>query len=163
VNGFMIEEDYANTCTLSSNDRLLPAADFQFVAIGIFEKAGVIAAAVAGTKLRTFQIFPADFADQPGEPINFSAALSPKSDSRPVGSMASILAESEERFRFVSACGKEDSVPPARAVANKAERRQQFTVKLLRALQIAYAQVNMIEVSCLFHFCWFSIRTANCL
>jgi hypothetical protein len=67
--------------------------------------------------------------------------------------MASILVQSEEGFRLISTGGKEDSQPSTRAVADKSKRRQQLTVKLMRALQIAYAQVNVIEVSCLFHFC----------
>jgi hypothetical protein len=140
---------------LFSNDRIFPAADFQLVAIGIFEKAGVIAFTVARTKLRAFQIFATDFVHQFRQPINLGPAIGPEGDAGAVGSMASILAESEERFGLVSAGGKEDPQSSARAVANKPERREQFTVKLLRALQIADAQVNVIEVSCLFHFVGF--------
>src|SRR4029077_5588147 len=42
------------------NDRTFPAADLQLVTVGIFEKAGVIAAAVGTTDLWAFQILPAD-------------------------------------------------------------------------------------------------------
>src|SRR5215469_1873027 len=96
---------------LAGNDRFFPAADFQLVAIGIFKEAGVIAGAVAAAKLRAFQIFSADFAHQSGDPIDFCAALSPESDSSGVASMPSILGESEECFRSISACGIEDSEP----------------------------------------------------
>ena len=133
-------------------DRFFPAADFQLVAVGIFKEAGVIAGAVAAAKLRAFQISSADFAHQPGEPIDFGAALGPKSDSGAVGLMASVLGETEKRFRFITAGGIKDSPSSTRAVANKPEGRQQLAVKLLRALQIGYAQVNVIEVSLLFHF-----------
>jgi hypothetical protein len=162
---FKVEYSFARyDVLLFSIDRFFPAADFQLVAIGIVEKAGVIALTVARTELRAFQIFPADFAHQFRQPINLGPAIGPEGDAGAVGAMASILAESKERFRLVPAGGKEDSQSSARAVANKPQRREQFTVKLLRALQIADAQVNVIEVSCLFHFLRrFSIRTANCL
>jgi hypothetical protein len=87
--------------------------------VAIFEKAGVIAAAVGTTDLWAFQVLPADLADEPGEPINFFAGLSPKRDSRVVRLMTSILREAEERFRLVSAGSIEDSPPPARAIARK--------------------------------------------
>jgi hypothetical protein len=107
---------------LTGNDRTLPTANFQLVPVGIFEKASVIAAAIGATDLRACQIPPADFAHEPDEPINFFAGLSPKSDSRAVGLMTSTLRETEERFRFVSAGGIEDSLPPARAIAGKTKR-----------------------------------------
>ena len=137
---------------LAGNDRFFPAADLQLVAIGIFKEAGVIAGALAAAKLGAFRIFSADFAHQPREPIDFCAALGPKSDSGAVRLMASVPCKTEERFRFIAAGGIEYSPPSARAVANKPERRQQLAIKLLRALQIGYAQVNVIEVSLLFHF-----------
>jgi hypothetical protein len=90
--------------------------------MGIFEKAGVIAAAVGATDLWAFQIPPADLAHEPGELINFFTGLSPKSDSRAVGLMMSILREAEERFRLVSAGRIENSPPPARAIAGKTKR-----------------------------------------
>ena len=107
---------------LTGNDRTLPTANFQLVPIGIFEKAGVIAAAICATDLWAFQILPADLAHKPGESINFFTSLSPKSDSRAIGLMTSILREAEERFRFVSAGHIEDSPPPARAIAGKTKR-----------------------------------------
>jgi len=97
---------------LPGNDRIFAATNFQLVAGGIFKKAGVIAAAVGATDFRAFQIFPADLADKLCEPVDFLAAISPKSDSRAVGLMASVLCETEERLRLVAAGGIEDSPSP---------------------------------------------------
>jgi hypothetical protein len=137
---------------LTWNNRTFPATNLQFVPIWIFKKAGIIAATVGATELRAFQASPADLAHEPGEAIHFFTGLSPKRDSRSVGLMASILREAEKRFRLVSASRKEDSPPSARAIAGKTERWQELAIKFARALQIAYAQVNVIEVARLFHF-----------
>ena len=137
---------------LLGNDRILPATNFQLVAIRIFEKAGVIAAAVGATDLWAFQVFSADFAHEPGEPINFFTGFSPKSDSRTVGLMTSILRKTKKRLRLVFANRIEGSPPPARAIAGKTKLWQQLGVKLVRPLQIAHAQINMVEISSLFHF-----------
>src|SRR4029450_444108 len=119
--GLVILEPFAETRSFR-NDRTFPTANFQLVPVGIFEKASVIAAAVGATDLWAFQILPADLAHEPGEPINFFTGISPKSDSSAVGLMTSILVEGEERFRLVSTGGKEDSQPPARAIAGKTKR-----------------------------------------
>ena len=66
--------------------------------------------------------------------------------------MASILREAEKRLRLVSASRIEDSPPSARAIAGKTERGQELAIKLVRALQIAYAQINVVEVTRLFQF-----------
>jgi hypothetical protein len=137
---------------LPGNDRVFSATNFQFVTVGIFEEAGVIPAAITATEFRAFQIFRADFAHEPSEPVDFVAALSPKGDSRAVGLMPSTLREAKKCFRFVSAGSVEDSPPSARAIAGKPERRQQLSVELVRAFQITYAQVDMVEVPRLFHF-----------
>ena len=58
--------------------------------------------------------------------------------------MASILREAEKRFRLVSTGRIEVSQPSARAIAGKTERWQELAIKLVRALQIAYAEVNVV-------------------
>jgi hypothetical protein len=149
-----------NAESLVRNDRTFPATNFQFVPVRIFEKTGVIAAAVAATDLRALQTSSADFAHEPGEPINFFTGLSPKSDPRAVGPMPSILREAEKRFRLLFAGRIECSPPSARAIAGKTERWQQLAVKLVRALQITDAQINMVEISCFFHFGFAGFRFA---
>jgi len=137
---------------LTWNNRTFPATNLQFVPVWIFKKASIIAATVGATDLRAFEASPADLAHEPGETIHFFTGLSPKRESRSVGLMASILREAEKRFRLVSASRIEDSPPSARAIAGKTERWQELAIKLVRALQIAYAQVNMVEVARLFQF-----------
>jgi hypothetical protein len=119
--GLVILQPFAETESFR-NDRTLPTANFQFVPIRIFEKAGVIAPAVGATDLWTFQIPPALLSHEPGESINFFPGLSPKSDSRAIGLMTSILRETEERFRLVSTGRIEDSPPSAGAIAGKTKR-----------------------------------------
>ncbi len=137
---------------LTWNNRTFPATNLQFVPVWIFKKASIIAATVGATDLRAFQASPADLAHEPGEPIHFFTGLSPKSESRSVGLMASILREAEKRFRLVSASRIEDSPSSARAIAGKTQRGQELAIKLVRALQIAYAQINVVEVTRLFQF-----------
>jgi hypothetical protein len=66
--------------------------------------------------------------------------------------MTSVLREAEERIRLVSASRIEDSPSSARAIAGKTERWQELSIKLVCALQVAYTQVNMVQVARLFHF-----------
>ena len=94
---------------LPRDDWIFAAANFQLVAVGIFEKARVITTAVTVTEFRAFEIFGADFAQESCESINFFAALGPKSDSRTVGLVPPILREAEKCFRFVTAGSVENS------------------------------------------------------
>src|SRR5881275_2962407 len=87
---------------LTWNNRTFPATNLQFVPVWIFKKASIIAATVGATELRAFQASPEDLAHEPGEPIHFFTSLSPKSESRSVGLMASILCEGEKCFRLVT-------------------------------------------------------------
>ena len=86
---------------LAGNDRLFPEADFQFVAIGIFKKAGVIAGAVAAAKLRAFQIFSAGLPHQFCNTIDFLSRIGPECDARSVRLMILVLGKSEELRRLV--------------------------------------------------------------
>jgi hypothetical protein len=146
------EEGQVEAGRLFRNNRTFPATNLEFVSVWIFKKASIIPATVGRTDLRAFQASPADLAHELGEPIYFFTGLSPKSESRSVGLMVSILREAEKRFRLVSASRIKDSPPSARAIADKTKRWQEFAIKLVRALQIAYAQVNVVEVARLFHF-----------
>ena len=58
----------------------------------------------------------------------------------------------QRAYRLVSASRIEDSPSSARAIAGKTERWQQLSIKLVCALQVAYTQVNMVQVARLFHF-----------
>jgi hypothetical protein len=66
--------------------------------------------------------------------------------------MTSVLRKAEKRIRLVSASRIEDSPTSARAIAGKTERWKELSIKLVCALQVAYTQVNMVQVARLFHF-----------
>ena len=146
------EEGQVEAGRLFRNNRTFSATNLEFVSVWIFKKASIIPPTVGATELGAFEASPADLAHEPGEPIHFFTGLSPKRESRSVGLMASILREAEKRFWLVSASGIKDSPPSARAIAGKTERWQELAIKLVRALQIAHAQVNVVEVARLFHF-----------
>src|SRR5258707_9380492 len=110
-----------------------PRKFLHFVSIRIFKKIGIIASGVGATNLRPFQAFSADLAHEPGEPIHFFTGLSPKSESRAIRLMTSVLREAEERIRLVCASRIEDSPTSARAIAGKTENWQQLSIKLVCA------------------------------
>jgi len=64
-----------------SKYRLLAAANFEFVAIGVFEKEGVVARTVPLANLRPLELFPAGFAHKLCNPIDFLPRISPKRDA----------------------------------------------------------------------------------
>jgi len=80
---------------------------------------------------RSFGILCADFARQPGNPVNFAATISPESDSRAINLVPSILDETEEGFRPISDGGIENAPTSTRAVTYEAEHKQQLAVKLV--------------------------------
>jgi hypothetical protein len=106
--GFM-----SNIVLSPGNDRIFPATDFEFIAIGIFEEAGVISTAVLRADLRSLHFFSAGLAHETGKSINFRAAIGPKSDPGIVGLMSTILSKAKERFRLIPSSGIEDSPPSA--------------------------------------------------
>src|SRR6266480_5621422 len=81
---------------LFRNDWIFAAANFQLIAVRIFEKERVVTWTVLCANLRPFQIFPADLANEFGDAIDFFTCVCPKSDSRAVRLMMSIFGESEK-------------------------------------------------------------------
>src|SRR6266852_5514528 len=78
------------------NDRIFAAADFQFVAVRVLKKEGVIAGAVPSANFRTFQILAANFAHESRDAVDFGGGVRPERDARPVRLMMSILGEAEK-------------------------------------------------------------------
>ena len=72
--------------------RLLAAANFEFVAIGVFEKEGVVTRTVVLANFGTLKVFPASVAHEFRNLIHFFARVRPKRDSRAVGTMVLVLA-----------------------------------------------------------------------
>src|SRR5438105_9003257 len=77
------------------NDWILPAADFQFVAVRVLKKEPVIAGTVIDANFWTFQILPADFARQLCDAVDFVSRIRPKRAARPVGLITSIFGEAK--------------------------------------------------------------------
>src|SRR5206468_1334990 len=67
--------------TSISKYRLLAAANFQFVAIGVFEKERVVTGAIALANLGSLELFSAGFAHELCNPIHFLPRISPKRDA----------------------------------------------------------------------------------
>jgi hypothetical protein len=131
--------------------RLLAAANFEFVAIGVLEKEGVVTRAVALTKFRPLEVFPASFAHELRNPIHFLTRIGPKRDTRAIRFMVFIWTKTKEFRRFIAACGiKSMDVSPGFFVS-KSKLRQQLSVKLSCYFHVCHPQIDMIEATC-FHF-----------
>ena len=76
--------------------RFLATANFEFVAIGVFEKEGVVTRTVVLANLRPLKIFPASVAHEFRNLIHLFARVRPKRDSRAVGTMVLVLAQTEK-------------------------------------------------------------------
>jgi len=76
--------------------RLLAAANFEFVAVGVFEKEGVVTWTVVLTNLRSLKIFTAGIAHEYGNPIDFFARVCRERDPRAIRTMVFVLVEGEK-------------------------------------------------------------------
>src|ERR1700730_5569723 len=133
------------------NDWLFATADLEFVSVGVLEEEGVIAGAVTGTQLWSFQIFAADLADELGDAVHFFTRLRPESDSCAVGLMMSIFGETKEFRRLVGTDRVKRSPVGVGPIAGKSKLRQKFAVKLKSGVEVFNSQINMIKMS-RFHF-----------
>ena len=88
---------------LTGKYRLLAAANFEFVAIGVFEKEGVVTRAVVLANFRPFKVFPASVAHEFRNPIHFLARVGPERDACAVWFMFFIPSKAKEFRRFVAA------------------------------------------------------------
>src|SRR4026207_70836 len=88
---------------LSSNDRTFPAADFEFVSVGVLEKERIVAGAVIDADFRTFQIFSAGLPDQFCNTIDFVSRIGPECDARSVRLVVLVLVNCEKLRRLVGA------------------------------------------------------------
>src|SRR5262249_11057792 len=126
--------------------RLLAAANFQFVAIGVFEKECVVAWAVILANLWPFKVLPASLAHQFRNPIHLFARVRPKRYACSVRFMFLIPAKTKEFRRFPAPARIERMVSP-RFLVNESEPRQKFTVKPLLDFHSCHPQINVIEAT----------------
>src|SRR5437588_185324 len=118
--------------------RAFAIANLQLVAVGVLEENSVVTGAVFHTKLRTFNVLRACFADYFGDLIDCFTARRPERDPISVRSMIRLFGEPEEidgdaSFRL------EQSPLVAALVDAKPDRWQHLRIKALRVLPVLYA------------------------
>ena len=90
--------------TLAGNNRTLPAADLQLVAVRVLEEKRVVAGTMAGAELGTFKRLPAGVAHQLCDPVHFLTCICPERNACAVRLM--ILSRSKPK-------NSDDLSPPA--------------------------------------------------
>jgi len=83
------------------NDRIFARADFQLVAVGIFEEQRVVSQTITGANFWAFQILRASIARDLSNAVHFFACLRPKRDPRFVRLMIWICGKSKKVRRLI--------------------------------------------------------------
>ena len=120
------------------------AADFQLVAVSVFEKDRVVAGAVLHAKFRAFDVFSARLADDPGNLVYSGATLCPKRDATRIRLMNGFFLEAK-KLDGLPALRLKQAVFFAALVDAKADRRQDLRVKLLGGRAIFHPKIDVIE------------------
>src|SRR6266536_657848 len=115
---------------LTSKYRLLAAANFEFIAIGVFEKEGVVTRTVALANFRPLKVFPASVAHEFRNPIHFLPRVCPKRDACAIRFMVFIWTKAKEFRRPVAASGKKSMEISPGFFVNESKLWQEFSVKL---------------------------------
>jgi hypothetical protein len=126
---------------------LLAAANFELVAIWVFEKEGVVTRAVVLADLRPLKLFSSSIAHDFGNPIHFFSRVRPKRDPRAVGTMVFVLGETEKFQRSIAATSKECMKIVAWTFVNESKLRQKFAVKLSRDFHVFHPQIDVIKAT----------------
>ncbi|HEY2801576.1 MAG TPA: hypothetical protein VGI85_13360, partial [Chthoniobacterales bacterium] len=103
-------------------------ADFPLIAVGIFEKDGVVARRVFVAILRAFDVLRAGLADDRAEAVDFFFRVRPKSEAIGVAAMARFLVETDEGRRFVLSLGGIADLGFRDADVRETERREEYVV-----------------------------------
>lgn len=119
-------------------------ANFEFIAVRIFEEHGVVTGAVFHAELGPLDIFPAGFADDFADLVEGFPALRPEGDAISVWLMITDFREAEEVHGLAAFCF-EQTPALAALVDAKADRRQNLRIKTLRGFAIFYPKINVIE------------------
>jgi hypothetical protein len=131
--------------------RLLAAANFEFVALGVFEKEGVVTRAVALANFRPLKFFPASVAHEFRNPIYFFARVRPKRDARTIGLVVFVRTKAKEFRRLAADGGKESMEVSPGLFVNESKLWQKFSVKFFRHFHVSHSQIDVIEAT-RFHF-----------
>ena len=132
--------------------RLLAAADFEFVTIGVFEKEGVVTRTVVLANLRPLKIFPASVAHKFRDQIHFFARVCPKRDACAVGTMVLVLGDSEEFQRPFTAPSIERIIILARTSMNETEAAAEILRRTFPPFP-CLSPANRCDQSNAFSFC----------
>src|SRR4051812_10565092 len=146
----MLVPDYG-LYTLARKHRFLAAANFEFVAIGVFEKQGVVTRAVVLANFGTFNVFPACVVHEFRNPIHFFTRICPEGYPCGIGTMVLVLTETEKFQRPLTVASIKRMVIVAGTLVNEPKLRQNFCVELCRRFHVCHPQIDMIEAT-RFHF-----------
>ena len=130
-----------------SKYRLLAAANFEFIAIGIFKEKSVVTRAVPFTNLGALELFPAGFAHELCNPIHFLPRISPKRDACAIRFVVFIRTKAKEFRRFVAPSGIKSMEGSPGFFVNESKLRQKFSVKLCRRFHVCHTQIDVIEAT----------------
>lgn len=145
---------------LTRKYRLLAAANFEFVAVGVFEEEGVVTRTVVLANLRPLKVFPASVAHEFRNAIHFFARICPKRDARAVGTMVFVLIKSEEFQRSIATPSIERMKIVPRTFVNESKLRQKFSVELSRYFHVFHPQIDVIKAT-RFHFVNLTLITSQ--
>jgi hypothetical protein len=134
----------------STKYRLLAAANFQLVAVGILEKKGVVTRTVAFANFRALELFPARFAHELCNPIHFLPRIGPKRDSCAIRFVVFVWTKAKEFRRSVATGGIKSMKGSAGFFVNESKLRQEFSVKPFCRFHVCHTQIDVIEATC-FH------------
>jgi hypothetical protein len=134
-------------CCLPDNDRTFPAANFEFVAVGVFEKEGVITWTVALANFRPFELFPARVTHEFRNPIYLFPRIGPKSDACAIRFVIFIWTKAKEFRRSVAPGGKKSMEISPGFFVNKSKLWQKFPVKLFRRFHVSHPQIDVIKAT----------------
>jgi hypothetical protein len=135
--------------------RFLATANFEFVAIGIFEKEGVVTRTVALANFRPLKLFPTSVAHEFGNPIYFFTRVGPKRDACAIRFVALIRTKAKEFRRLAADGGKISMKVSTGFFVNKSKLWQKFAVKLFRRFHVCHPQIDVIKATC-FHLSIFN-------
>jgi len=132
---------------LISKYRLLAAANFQFVAFGVFEKESVVARTVAFANFRALELFSAGLAHKHCNPIHFLSRISPKRDACAIRFVVFIRAKAKEFRRLAADGGKKRMEGSTGLFVNESKLGQKFPIKLFGRFHVRDTQIDVIEAT----------------
>jgi hypothetical protein len=126
------------------------AADFQFVAVRIFEEERVVIRSVIEAQLGTFQHATACFPHDLRHSINLLVSIGPEGDTCSVGLMGRILDASEKLALAFPWQAKSESLVIVTIVDRKSDCGQNLFVKVFCSFDVLYPEIDVVIKAC-FH------------